>query len=118
MVRKWPHWSGNSRRSAVESLVALTPHLVIPRAATEPDEFRVWLRRVGFLPKGTWGEDEPAVRWLERWSLPLDQIAAADLEQALTAATTKRDGDTELRRGYTTPPDNTEDGVELGRASW
>jgi hypothetical protein len=41
---KWPMWSGNSRRSAVESVVALTPHLAVAGAPRAPEGLRDHLR--------------------------------------------------------------------------
>lgn len=46
---KWPMWSGNSRRSALESLVALTPHLVTAGAPRRPDGLGDHLR-VALVP--------------------------------------------------------------------
>lgn len=86
LALKWPQWSGHSRRSAVESLVALTPHMVTSRAGRQPEDLGAWLRDVGFLPEA------PDHAWLARWSVPLADINAGLLERVLTAATTKRDG--------------------------
>jgi integrase len=86
LALKWPQWSGHSRRSAVESLVAMAPHMIMPRAGRPPDDLGAWLRDVGYRP----GASDH--RWLGRWSVPLADIDAALLERVLTAATTKRDG--------------------------
>lgn len=88
---KWPQWAGHSRRSGVESLVSVTPHLIRPGAAAAPAELNGWLREVGYRP-GFEVPPGPERTWLERWSLPLDELAPAALESALTAATTRRDG--------------------------
>jgi integrase len=87
---KWPQWSGHSRRSAVESLMALTPHLVRSTAPQMPPEVRDWLRHEGYRPGASSPGDVP--RWLEQWSVPLTEITPALLETTLTAATTKADG--------------------------
>ena len=83
---KWQQWSGHSRRSAVESLTALTPHVVRHGAPQPPPELAVWLRTTGLRPDGP---DHP---WLERWSAPLVDIDPALLERALARATAKQDG--------------------------
>jgi hypothetical protein len=88
---KWPHWSGHSRRSAVESLVAITPFMVRYGAPAAPPLLADWLRLEGYRvghphPSG------PELSWLERWSVPLTEIVPGILEATLTAATTRRDG--------------------------
>jgi hypothetical protein len=47
---KWPQWAGHSRRSAVESLVAITPLMVRNGAPPVPDETAKWLRDTGYRP--------------------------------------------------------------------
>lgn len=88
----WPQWSGNSRRSGVESLVAVTPHLAKPRAPQPPEGLRAWLLDVGYRPN--LDEPEPCLEldWLKRWSIPLELVEAPLLETAVTLATTRRDG--------------------------
>lgn len=91
LALKWPDWAGHSRRSAVEAMVAITPAMVRSSASSPPDGLNSWLWNVGFRP----GEEVPPGRelvWLERWSLPLDEITPAVLEGAVRAATTRRDG--------------------------
>lgn len=90
LLLKWPQWSGHSRRSAVESLMTLTPNLVRPKAPAMPSDVRDWLRHAGYRPGAPGAGDVP--RWLERWSVPLTEITPALLETTLTAATTKADG--------------------------
>ena len=90
LALKWPQWSGHSRRSAVEALVAVTPSLVVPGAPSPPPNLAAWLREVGFDPSGR--ATGPGAAWLERWSVRLDQLDPSLLESALTTATTKRDG--------------------------
>ena len=88
----WPQWSGNSRRSGVESLVAVTPHLAKPRAPEPPKGLRAWLLDVGYRPN--LDEPEPGLEldWLKRWSIPLDLVEAPLLETAVARATTRQDG--------------------------
>jgi len=88
---KWPGWSGHSRRSGVEALVAITPSLVRTSASTPPDGLTQWLWREGFLPGHEVGTCVESA-WLDRWSLPLDAIPPDALEASLRAATTRRDG--------------------------
>lgn len=85
---KWPRWAGNTRRSAVETLVALTPHLTRPGAPPAPADLGDHLRTVAYNPAAS----ETALPWLERWSIPLDEITPAVIEATLDAATTRRDG--------------------------
>jgi integrase len=87
---KWPQWSGHSRRSAVESLVAITPLMARSGAPPAPDEVTRWLRERGYHRGSTTRENPPS--WLRRWSVPLSQVDTAQLEQVLTSATTKLDG--------------------------
>ena len=90
---KWPQWAGTSRRSAVESLVAVTPHLVRRGAPAPPTDLTRWLWHVGFVPSTVGGDRlSREVAWLERWSIALREISPEMLETAMTAATTRRDG--------------------------
>ncbi len=90
---KWPRWAGKTRSSGVESLVALTPHLVRPGAPDPPAELRSWLRNVGFPPQTDPVDLEgPELAWLERWSVPLEELEPSILEATLNASTLKRDG--------------------------
>lgn len=90
LALKWPQWSGHSRRSAVEVLVLLTPLLHRDGAPKPPDDLAGWLRNTGFRP-GLENEG-PAVAWLERWSIPLEEIEPALVESALTAVCSKANG--------------------------
>lgn len=93
LALKWPRWAGKSRKSGVESLIAFTPHLVRPGAPNPPDTLGPWLWSTGYRPDlDAAPEGSPELAWLERWSVPLDEIGPALLEIALTLATTKRDG--------------------------
>lgn len=87
---KWPQWSGNSRRTAVETLTLLAVHLVRSTAPATPPELARWLREVGYqpgaLPADEWSD------WMDRWSLPLADIDGRVLERVLTAVTRKADG--------------------------
>jgi integrase len=87
---KWPQWAGHSRRSAVESLVAITPLMTRNGAPPAPDGAAKWLREHGYRP-GSPGRDDPP-NWLPKWSVPLSEIDTPQLERVLTAVTTKLDG--------------------------
>jgi len=87
---KWPQWSGNSRRTAVETLALLAPMMVADAAPEPPAGLSEWLRNEGYRPGG---EDAPDLAaWLQRWSVPLAAIEPGLLESVLTEATTKADG--------------------------
>lgn len=90
LLLKWPQWAGTTRRSGLETLVAITPHLVKAGAPDPPDEVADWLRSDGYVP-GSPGWSSPP-DWLTRWSLPLDEITPRLLEQVLTTVTTRQDG--------------------------
>lgn len=85
---KWPQWAGTTRRSGVETLVAAAPLMVQPNAPAPPRDLIDWLRQEGYRP-GSGSESPP---WLDRWSLPLDEITPRDLERVLTGITTRQDG--------------------------
>jgi integrase len=87
---KWHQWSGHSRRSAVESLVAITPLMAPESAPPAPEELATWLREHGYHPGAA--DRKRAPSWLVRWSVPLVEIETAQLERVLAAVTTKRDG--------------------------
>jgi integrase len=87
---KWSQWSGHSRRSAVESLVAITPLMARDGAPPAPDDVATWLREHGYRPGATDRQSPPG--WLDRWSVPLVEVEPAQLERVLAAVTTKRDG--------------------------
>lgn len=91
LTLKWPQWSGNTRRTAVEAVAMLTP-LLVRKGAVPPDGLQVWLRSTGCLPLEQLDLDDPMVRWLDRWSIPLNEITPPVLERALTLATTRKDG--------------------------
>jgi integrase len=89
---KWPGWSGNSRRSGVESLVAIVPYMVAAQAVDPPATVGGWLREVGFAHGVDIDEASVEAKWVSRWSSPLSEIDPRMIERALTGATTKRDG--------------------------
>lgn len=91
LTLKWPSWAGTSRKSAVEALIAFTPHLVRDRAPAPPAELRGWLWEIGYDPSEP--ATGPMADWLARWSFPLDEIGAGVLERALVAGTTKANGE-------------------------
>ncbi len=90
LALKWPQWAGTTRRSALETLVAITPRMVHSKAPQPPDEVVGWLRSDGYIPGSDGWSSPPA--WLARWSLPLDEITPRILEQVLTEITTRQDG--------------------------
>lgn len=87
---KWPQWAGHSRRSAVESLVAITPLMARSGAPSAGDDTVRWLREHGYRP-GSPGRSDPP-HWLLRWSVPLPDAESTLLERVLTKVTTKPDG--------------------------
>jgi integrase len=89
---KWPRWAGHSRRSGVEALAAFTPHLVKPRAPEPPAGLNRFLLEAGYRPGVVMDERDPCWRWLDRWSLPLDEVTPGVVERVLTLGTTKKDG--------------------------
>lgn len=93
LALKWPQWTGNTRKGAGDTVVAMTPHLVRRGAPEPPPDLSRWLAQVGVLPAIT--SDEKSGResaWLDRWSIPLVEMSPGQLEVALTAATTRLDG--------------------------
>lgn len=89
---KWPGWSGNSRRSSVESLVSLTPFMVRSGAMRAPAELGSWLRREGFDVRGEPDPKSEMARWLDKSSIRLSELEPRVIEAALTRATTRVDG--------------------------
>lgn len=87
---KWPQWAGTTRRSGLETLVAITPRMVRSGAPDPPAEVIDWLRSDGYVPGSDGWTTPPA--WLPRWSLPLDEITPRSLEKVLADVTTRRDG--------------------------
>jgi hypothetical protein len=78
---KWLQWSGHSRRSAVESLVAITPLMGRDGAPPAPEEVVTWLREHGYHPWAMDQERRPG--WLLRWSVPLVEIEQLNLSGSL-----------------------------------
>lgn len=87
---KWPQWAGTTRRTALETLVSITPRMVRGGAPDPPTEVADWLRSDGYVPGSDGWATPPA--WLSRWSLPLDEITPRILEQVLVEVTTRQDG--------------------------
>ncbi|HUW01607.1 MAG TPA: hypothetical protein VMW08_04570, partial [Acidimicrobiales bacterium] len=50
LALKWPQWAGTTRRSALETLVSITPRMVRASAPNPPDEVVDWLRSDGYIP--------------------------------------------------------------------
>jgi integrase len=90
LALRWPHWSGNSRRSAVENLAIFTELLLRRDAPEAPATLRAWLRSDG-LPPGRSPDGELGT-WIARWTVPLSAMDPALLEDALRRATTNLDG--------------------------
>jgi integrase len=87
---KWQQWAGHSRRSAVESLVAIAPLMARNGAPPASAEVATWLRDHGYRPGS--GDRESPPCWLLKWSVPLSDIDTTQLERVLTTVATKLDG--------------------------
>lgn len=95
MRRRWDQWSAGQRRSAVESLMIASTVLIRPRARQRPEEERLrqYLRDVVLVPEKRAGDrDSDLDVWLERWSLPLEDLTVERAESVLEAYATKADG--------------------------
>lgn len=90
LALKWARWAGHTRRSAVESLLAMAPLMVRAGAPPPPNDLLIWLREHGYRPGSTEWDAPP--EWLSRWSIPLTAIDAPLLETVLTTVCTKADG--------------------------
>ena len=93
LALKWPQWAGNTRRSGVEALVAVTAAMVKPRAPRPPAGLKQWLLDLGYrpdLPDSVRADRELA--WLERWSVPLAELTPSIMEKSIAVATTRQDG--------------------------
>ena len=88
---KWPQWSGHSRRTAVETLVALAPLMVRSGATEPPRDLAKWLRAEGYLP-GTSPKAGPQLAWITKWSVPLQDINVRLLEAVLQKVGVKANG--------------------------
>lgn len=89
---RWPHWSGHSRRSAVETLSLFMPLLVRPEAPAPPEGFIRWLRATALSPEGPVDDGSAHLAWVEQWSAPLAELDPPLLEHALRVTTSKADG--------------------------
>lgn len=99
LLAYWPDVAANTRDSMSEALAMLTPALVKKEAGEAPDAkvMRSVLRSVAFLPEDRRAEPTPemaeALRWLERWSLPMPELAKPDVAKiGLAAVALKMDG--------------------------
>lgn len=90
LALKWPRWAGHTRRSAVESLLAITPLMSRSGAPAPPGSLVPWLREHGYRPGSA--EWDVAPEWLSRWSIPLTAVGAPLLESVLSTVCTKADG--------------------------
>lgn len=92
---KWPQWAGNSRRAAVEVMVALTPHMIRPDAAQPPltvRELRAWLYAEALDPNVEVDPSTPIAKWFEKHSLGLSEIGPVEVETALRGGLTRLNG--------------------------
>jgi len=95
----WPDAAAKSRDSLTDALATVTPVLVDEDAGEGPDPkvMRAALRTSVFLPEDRRVEASPemaaALRWLERWSLPLPEMVKPEVAQrGLSALGLKMDG--------------------------
>ena len=77
---QWPEWQPRTRRSATEALARFVVLAVHPHAADPPKGCRLALQRA-LAPGGTADASPGALQWIERWSLPLDQLDLAFLAE-------------------------------------
>ncbi|MEV0313487.1 tyrosine-type recombinase/integrase [Nonomuraea fuscirosea] len=97
VAKKWPKASANSRRSIVESMIAVTPALARNlRGAPAPEKLRDALRWafIQSRPEEERPDDvQAALRWLHRASLPLAALTERKIvANALDACATQLDG--------------------------
>ena len=95
--KKWATWKGNSRKSAVEALVIATTSLTVKPLPSEMlGQMRHYLGGVLLNPAWNVGElSRPSQRcatWLEAHSLPVADLKARHVEDALSAMATRLDG--------------------------
>jgi len=95
----WPDVAANTRDAMSEALATVTPALVKEDAGEGPDPkvLREALRSVAFLPEDRRAEPSPemaeALRWVERWSLPMAEMVRVDVVKVgLAAVALKMDG--------------------------
>ncbi|GAB2918988.1 tyrosine-type recombinase/integrase [Nonomuraea fastidiosa] len=97
VANKWPKASAHSRRSIVESMIALTPVLVRDRRNAPDDKLLRDALRWVFIPSRP-EEERPddvreALRWLQKASLPLGALTERKvIVKALNACATQLDG--------------------------
>jgi integrase len=95
---KWPEVAPNSRRAIADSLATATPALLTTtRGAPEPAQLRKALYKWAFNTKlreaGLPGDLAPAIRWIERSTVPLTDLADTDtLRGVLNQLARKLDG--------------------------
>ena len=95
----WPDAAAKTRDSLTDALSTVTPVLVEDDAGEGPaaNVMRAALRTVAFLPEARRAEPAPeiaaALKWLERWSLPMPEVAKSDVAQrGLSALGLRMDG--------------------------
>ncbi|MEV1168859.1 tyrosine-type recombinase/integrase [Nonomuraea sp. NPDC049784] len=97
VAKKWPKASAHSRRSIVESMLALTPVLVRDLRGAPDDKMLRDALRWAFIPSRP-EEERPdevqaALRWLRKASLPLTALTERKVvAKALNACATQLDG--------------------------
>ncbi|GIH89897.1 tyrosine-type recombinase/integrase [Planobispora siamensis] len=97
VAKKWPKAAANSRRSLVESMVAVTPALVREMRGTPSIEELRDALRWAFIPSRK-EIDQPeeviaTLKWLRKASLPITSLAEHDVTgRALTACASLLDG--------------------------
>lgn len=84
IAEQWPEWQPRTRRCVMEAIARFVMLAVDEKAPPPPRGCRAELRH-GLAPDAAPMTD-PVLRWLERWSLPLDdlnQVRLSDVERRL-----------------------------------
>jgi integrase len=95
---KWPRLAAKSRRSTVESLTAITPHLIRPTpSAPDPALLREALYQSAFNPgrkPHQWPDHHnSALAWLDKQSLPVAELDSLDhIRRVLDTLALRLDG--------------------------
>lgn len=77
---QWPEWQPRTRRSAAEALARFVLLAVHPDATAPPNGCRLVLQRA-LVPGGAVDAPASPLQWIERWSLPIDQLDRAFLAE-------------------------------------
>lgn len=92
---KWPGWAGNTRRAAVEVMVAFVPHMIRSGAPQPPlsvRDLRAWLYAEALVPNVKVDSSTPVAKWFEKHSLALSEIGPVEVETALRGGLTRLNG--------------------------